>query len=148
MHNPSDAKKRVLILCTGNSCRSQIAEAWWRKLGGDKWDAYSAGSNPTGFVHPMAVDVMREEGIDISSQSSKHVDKFIDQSFDLVVTVCGGARESCPHLPGAKTVEHWPFDDPGAMGGDDTMIRSEFRRVRSELEQAVRRYLQRRASSQ
>lgn len=87
-------KKRALILCTGNSCRSQIAEGLWRILGGDRWEVSSAGSKPVGFVNPLAIKVMAEVGIDISSHRSKHAGEVLDRSFDLVVTVCDSAEES------------------------------------------------------
>ena len=90
---------RVLILCTGNSCRSQMAEGLWRQLGGKAWEVYSAGSNPAGYVHPRAIEVMREIGLDISGQESKSLDRFRDEPFDLVITVCDRARESCPVFP-------------------------------------------------
>ena len=138
MDEPSNIKKRVLILCTGNSCRSQMAEGCWRKLGGDKWDVFSAGSKPVGFVHPLAVEAMREVDVDLSAHTSKHVDEFVGQPFDLVVTVCDSAREACPTLPGAKRIKHWPFEDPAAAG-DDRL--AHFRRVRDEIAEAIRTYL-------
>ena len=91
--------KRVLILCTGNSCRSQMAEALWNRLGERQWQANSAGSNPAGYVHPLAVQAMAEIGVDLSQNRSKHVDEFQDHSLDLVVTVCDNAKESCPVFP-------------------------------------------------
>jgi arsenate reductase len=97
-----EVPKRVLILCTGNSCRSQIAEGLWRALAGDRWEVASAGARPAGTVHPLAVEAMQEIGIDISSHRSKHVDEFAGQNFDLLVTVCDSARESCPTLPRVK----------------------------------------------
>jgi len=139
MDEPNNSmKKRVLILCTGNSCRSQMAEGWWRKLGGDDWDAFSAGSKPVGFVHPLAVEAMREVDVDLSAYTSKHVDEFVARPFDLVVTVCDSAREACPTLPGATQVKHWPFEDPAAAG-DDRL--AQFRRVRDEIAIAIRTYL-------
>lgn len=134
-------KERILILCTGNSCRSQMAEGLWNAMGEGKWIAYSAGSSPSGFVHPLAIEVMDEIGIDISGNSSKHIDEFADESFDLVVTVCDNAKEACPAFPGAKRTEHWPFDDPAetnATGDDQPAV---FRRVRDEITAAIRTYL-------
>ena len=132
--------KRVLVLCTGNSCRSQMAEAWFRELGRGAWVACSAGSRPTGSVHPRAVEVMAEVGVDIGSQTSDHVDAYVGQPFDLVVTVCDAAREACPALPGAEVVEHWPFDDPADAGeGADAL--PTFRRVRDEIRARVADYL-------
>lgn len=111
--------KRVLILCTGNSCRSQMAEALWNKLADGDWQAFSAGSSPSGYVHPLAIRAMNEIGIDISGQRSEPVDKYVDQAFDLVVTVCDNAKESCPVLPDARRSEHWPFHDPAEATGTE-----------------------------
>jgi len=141
MHKSSDMKKRVLILCAGNSCRSQTAEGWWRQLGGDTWEVFSAGSQPVGNVHPLAIEVMRDGGIDISEQWSKHVDEFIGQPFDLVVTVCDGARETCPTLAGAEKTEHWPFEDPGGTDATGDNQLALFRRVRDEITESIRAYL-------
>ncbi len=134
-------KKRVLILCTGNCCRSQMAEGWWRHLGGDAWDVFSAGSHPAGYVHPMAIETMREAGVDISTHTSQHVGDFAGQPFDLVITVCDHAKEACPTLPGAKQVEHWPFNDPIEAVGTEEDARAEFRRVREQIREAVVTFL-------
>ncbi len=134
-------KKRVLILCTGNSCRSQIAEGWWRKLGGDKWDVFSAGSKPVGFVHPLAVEAMREVDVDLSAQSSKHVDEFAGQPFDLVITVCDSAREACPTLPGAERTEHWLFDDPAAAAGTSGEVLVAFQQVCDQIRDRIASFL-------
>jgi arsenate reductase len=126
-------KRRVLFLCTGNSCRSQMAEGWLRHLGGDRYEAFSAGTHPQG-VHPGAVRVMAESGVDLSGHWSKSVNEFLGQDLDLLVTVCGGAKESCPLFLG-KVGErrHWPVDDPaGALGAEDEVL-AVFRRVRDEL---------------
>ena len=130
--------KRILFLCTGNSCRSQIAEALWRELAGPSWQACSAGSRPVGFVHPLAIEVMRELGIDLSEARSKSLDGFLGEPFDLVVTVCDGARAACPILPGARRTLHWPFDDPAEAGGSEEERRRTFRRVRDEIAAAIR----------
>ena len=135
--------KRVLILCTGNSCRSQMAEAWWSHLGHGTWEAVSAGSKPAGYVHPMAVRVMQESGIDISGFESKSASLFADQPFDLVVTVCDNAREACPVFPGAKETLHWPFDDPFHSPGQGDEQLPEFRRVRDEIRTKIQNYLSR-----
>jgi len=103
--------KKILFLCTGNSCRSQMAEGWARHLYGDAIEAYSAGTNPHG-VDPRAVRVMAEEGVDISSHSSNHMDEYLSIPFDLVVTVCDSAKESCPVFPGAVKTLHHSFPDP------------------------------------
>ncbi len=134
-------KRRVLILCTGNSCRSQMAEGIWNALAGDQWVAFSAGSSPSGFVHPLAIEVMHEIGIDISANRSQHIDEFAHESFDLVVTVCDNAKEACPAFPGATQIQHWPFDDPAGTsvtGGDQL---ASFRRVCDEIMKTIRAYL-------
>lgn len=127
------ACKRVLVLCTGNSCRSQMVEGLWRAIGGDAWEVFSAGSKPAGFVHALAVTVMGEIGIDISTQRSKHMDEFVGTAFDLIITVCDGARESCPVLPGATSILHWPFEDPAMTQGSSAKTMSVIRRVRDEI---------------
>ena len=105
-------KKRVLILCTGNSCRSQMAEGWVRHLLGGRWEVHSAGTRPAWGVAPLAVRAMAEAGVDISNQSPKHWEEFLDQRWDLVVTVCDHARESCPVFPAAGEQIHESFPDP------------------------------------
>lgn len=132
---------RVLILCTGNSCRSQMAEALWEKLSEGAWEAESAGSKPSGYVHPLAIRAMQEEGIDIGSAKSKSLESFVDQSFDLVVTVCDNAQESCPTFPGAREMLHWPFDDPADATGDDDQKMAVFRRVRDQIRGRIQEYL-------
>jgi len=133
--------KRVLILCTGNSARSQMAEGFWNKYGADTWEAQSAGSSPAGYVHLLAIKAMAEVGIDISGGHSKSIDEVFGQAFDLVVTVCDNAKESCPVLPGAKERLHWPFDDPAAAKGGDAEKLWAFRRVRDEIAAAIQAYL-------
>jgi len=133
--------KRVLILCTGNSCRSQMAEGLWRNLGKGTWESFSAGSKPAGYVHPMAIEVMQEVGVDLSENRSKHVDEYTGQSFDLVVTVCHNAKEACPVFPGAKQTLHWPFDDPAHATGSSDEVRNDFRRVRKEIADRIHVYL-------
>lgn len=134
--------KRVLILCTGNSCRSQMAEAIWNQLGAGDWQAESAGSKPAGYVHPLAIVAMKELDSDLSDAVSKHVDQFVDQPIDLAVTVCDSAKESCPALPGVQQTLHWPFDDPADAEGTDEEKLAVFRRVRDEIQLRVRQYLQ------
>jgi arsenate reductase len=128
------SKQRVLILCTGNSARSQMAEGLLRHDSGGRFEVFSAGTHPT-RVRQEAIAVMREVGIDISSQRSKNVDEFAGQRFDYVLTVCGSARENCPFFPG-RTIHHG-FDDPAAVQGSEEERLAAFRRVRDEL----RRYL-------
>lgn len=133
--------KRVLILCTGNSCRSQMAEALWRELGQGEWESYSAGSLPSGYVHPMAIEVMRELDQDLSQNRSKHVDEYLNETFDLVVTVCDGAKESCPTLAGAQRIEHWPFFDPAEAEGSDAEKLIVFQQVRDQIRDKIQEFL-------
>jgi arsenate reductase (thioredoxin) len=128
-------RKRVLFLCTGNAVRSQMAEGWARHLHSGWLDAYSAGTEPKG-LDPRAVQVMREAGVDISSQASKGVVEFAGQEFDLVVTVCDCAKEACPYLP-AKANIHHSFDDPSQISGDDEEVLDAFRRCRDEIREFV-----------
>ncbi len=125
-------KKRVLILCTGNSARSQMAEGLLRHDAGDRFDVESAGTKP-GHVRPEAMAVMREIGVDISGQRSKHVDEFVAQDFDYVLTVCDNANESCPIFPGRTRRLHRNFEDPAAVQGDEDARLAVFRRVRDEI---------------
>jgi arsenate reductase len=139
MSNAS-AKPRVLILCTGNSCRSQMAEALWRHEAGGGYEVASAGTAPKG-VHPLAARVLEEAGVPTAGLRSKHVRELADQSFDLVVTVCDNARESCPVWPRHARQEHWPFDDPAAAAGSGDEVLAVFRRVRDEIRARIRRHL-------
>lgn len=132
-------KKRVIILCVGNSCRSQMAEALWREIAGDAWEVFSAGSEPATSVHPLTVAALAERGIDISAAQPKSVAMFAGLPFDLVVTVCGDG--ACPVLTNVRSREYWPFDDPPAATGDEAAKMAAFRRVRDEIEQQIRRYL-------
>jgi arsenate reductase len=125
-------KKRVLILCTGNSARSQMAEGLLRHDAGERFDVASAGTKP-GVVRPEAIEAMKELGIDISGHRSKHVDEFAGQRFDYVITVCDHARESCPVFFGAAQRLHRSFDDPAAASGSEEERLTLFRRVRDEL---------------
>ncbi len=128
----SDAKQRVLILCTGNSCRSQMAEGLLRHLASDRFEVHSAGTHPT-ELNPRAVKTMAEIGIDIAGQRSKSVDAFIDETFDYVITVCDSARETCPVFPNARQHLHWSFEDPAAAKGNEEAVMTVFRRVRDEI---------------
>lgn len=132
---------RVLILCTGNSCRSQMAEALWESLGKGEWQAESAGSKPSGYVHPLAIRAMSELDIDISAGTSKPLDQFRNEPFDLVITVCDNAQESCPVFPGATETLHWPFDDPADATGTEDEQMVVFRRVRDEIKHRIESYL-------
>lgn len=126
-------KKRILILCTGNSCRSQMAEGFLKSFDSEL-EVYSAGTSPSGMVHPKAVRVMDETGIDISDGFPQHVDEFLEMNFDYVISVCGGAKDSCPAFTG-KVIEqlHIGFDDPADATGSEEEILAVFRRVRDKI---------------
>lgn len=132
-------KKRVLILCTGNSARSQMAEGLLRHYAGDSFSVESAGTKP-GQVRPEAIAVMKEIGIDISAHRSKSVDEFADQSFDYVLTVCDNAKESCPIYPGHATRLHHNFEDPAAIQGTHAERQAAFRRVRDEISEFLKNF--------
>ncbi len=130
--------ERVLFLCTGNSCRSQMAEGLLRSLGGRAYEAFSAGTEPHG-LNPMAVEAMGEIGIDISSQQPESVEAYRGNAFDHVITVCDYARETCPVLPGGRQ-HHWSFDDPAAATGSRDERMAVFRRVRDEIAARLRQF--------
>ena len=134
------SKTRVLFVCTHNSARSQMAEAFLRELGGDEFDVQSAGTRST-VVHPFSIQAMAEVGIDISLHDSKSVDRFLGQTFDLVITVCDDAAETCPVFPGNAKRKHWSFPDPSAATGDDEQRFSAFVRVRDEIRARIEREL-------
>ena len=133
-------KTRVLFLCTGNSCRSQMAEGFLRSYGGDVYEAHSAGINPTS-VNPLAIQVMKEVGIDISQQHSKNVTGYVGQHFSIIITVCDNANERCPIFPGPAIREHWPFDDPAQATGTEEERLTAFRRVRDQIAARTRTFL-------
>ncbi|HEY5893687.1 MAG TPA: arsenate reductase ArsC [Chthoniobacterales bacterium] len=126
-------KPTVLILCTGNSCRSHMAEGALREAAGDVVEVVSAGSKPAGYVHPKAIAAMKEIGIDISGHTSKHLIEFLNRKIDTVITVCGNADQVCPTFPGQLNRHHWGFDDPAHATGSEEEILAEFRRVRDEI---------------
>ncbi len=126
-------KPTVLILCTGNSCRSHLAEGILRQAAGDILNVQSAGSKPAGYVHPKAIQVMEEIGIDLSAHHSKHMDEFLGQKVDTVITVCGNADQACPMFPGQVHRYHWGFDDPAHATGTEEEILREFRRIRDQI---------------
>ncbi len=130
----------VLILCTGNSCRSHMAEGLLRHAAGDFLDVRSAGSKPAGYVHPLAIRALAEIGIDISGHHSKHMDEFLDQDVETVITVCGNADQACPVFPGQLNRHHWPFDDPAHATGTEEEQLAVFRRVRDEIARVFRAY--------
>lgn len=134
-------KRKVLFLCVGNSCRSQMGEGFLRHLAGDRFEPASAGIHPVG-LHPLAVEVMKEVGIDISKHRSKSVDEFVALDIDHVITVCDPAKEACPMFPGGTSVLHWSFDDPAAAQGDQEERLAVFRRVRDEIAGQVRKFVQ------
>jgi arsenate reductase len=133
-------KPLVLILCTGNSCRSHLAEGILRAAAGDFLEVASAGSNPAGYVHPLAIQVMREIGIDISGHRSKHLNEFLSCPVETVITVCGNADQACPTFPGQVNRHHWPFDDPAKATGTDEEKLAVFRRVRDEIRRVFEAY--------
>ena len=133
-------KPIVLILCTGNSCRSHIAEGILRNAAGEILDVQSAGSKPTGHVHPLAIKVMAEIGIDISGHRSKPLTEFIDQKVETVITVCGHADQACPIFPGQVNRHHWPFFDPARAEGTDGEKLKVFRDVRDEMRRVFEAY--------
>jgi arsenate reductase len=135
--NVPDSKGRVLILCTGNSARSQMAEGLLRHVGGGRYEIFSAGTKPVG-VNPLAIEAMREMGIDISTQRSKSVSEFAGQTFAAVITVCDSAAEQCPVFLGAPQRVHWSLPDPAAVSGTHAEKLAAFRQVRDELEQRIR----------
>ncbi len=133
-------KKHVLILCTGNSARSQMAEGLLRHIAGNRFEVESAGVEPS-HVRAQAIEAMREIGIDISGHRSKSVDEFSGQEFDYVITVCDNANERCPVFPGKTERIHWSFEDPAAAQGDEKAVLSVFRRVRDEIEGRLREFI-------
>jgi len=126
-------KPRVLILCTGNSCRSHMAEGILRHAAGDLFEIFSAGSKPAGYVHPKAIAALAEIGIDISRHTSKHMNDFLSQDIHTVITVCGNADQACPMFPGQVNRYHWGFSDPAHATGSEEEIMAEFHRVRDQI---------------
>ena len=136
----AEEKPTVLILCTGNSCRSHLAEGVLRAAAGDFLNVASAGSKPAGYVHPLAIRAMAEIGINISSHHSKHMNEFLNQGVETVITVCGNADQACPVFPGQVNRHHWPFDDPAHATGTDEGKLAVFRRVRDEIRRTFTAY--------
>lgn len=133
-------KPQVLILCTGNSCRSHLAEGILRAAAGDLIDVHSAGSKPAGYVHPKAVQVLQEIGIDISAHRSKPMTDFLSQRIDTVITVCGNADQACPMFPGQVHRHHWGFGDPAHATGTEEEVLAVFRRVRDQIKLVFEAY--------
>ena len=130
----------VLVLCTGNSCRSHLAEGILRAASQGRFQVASAGSKPAGYVHPLAIQVMKEIGLDISSHHSKHLNEFLIQPVETVITVCGNADQACPMFPGQLNRHHWGFDDPAHAVGSDEEKLVVFRRVRDEIRRVFEAY--------
>lgn len=135
-----EVKPTVLILCTGNSCRSHLAEGILHATAGDLLNVQSAGSKPAGYVHPLAIQVMREISIDISTHRSKHMNDFLRQSVETVIAVCGNADQACPMFPGQVNRHHWGFDDPAHAVGTEEEKLVVFRRVRDEIKMVFEAY--------
>ena len=133
-------KPTILILCTGNSCRSHLAEGILKQDLGDHFQIESAGSDPAGYVHPLAVKAMAEIGIDISHHRSKNLDQFLNQEIETIITVCGNVNQCCPDFPGPAERLHLPFDDPAHAPGSEDEQLVFFRRVRDEIKAALATY--------
>ena len=133
-------KRSVLFLCTGNSCRSQMAEGWLRHLAGDRFEVASAGTHPDD-LNPMAVEVMKEVGIDLSGNRSKGLDEFKDHSFNFVITVCDQAKESCPVFPHTLSLLHWSFEDPASVKGTKEERLKVYRRIRDQIARHIEQFV-------
>jgi arsenate reductase (thioredoxin) len=134
------SNKKILILCTGNSARSQMAEGLMREMGGNNFEVKSAGISPT-QVRSEAIEVMKEIGIDISQHFSKDVDRFVADTFDYVITVCDNANEHCPVFPGQARHIHWSFADPAQVEGDEATKLSAFRTIRDQIKQRIATFI-------
>ncbi len=138
--NPDASLPLILVLCTGNSCRSHLAEGLLRAASKGKFRVASAGSKPAGYVHPLSIQVMKEIGIDISGHHSKHLNEFLNQPVETVITVCGNADQACPMFPGQVNRHHWGFDDPAHATGSTEEQLVVFRRVRDEIRRVFEAY--------
>ena len=136
----NNSKPLVLVLCTGNSCRSHMAEGISRAASKGNFEVASAGSKPAGYVHPLAIRALAEIGMDISQHSSKHMNTFLDRKVETVITVCGNADQACPVFPGQANRYHWPFDDPAHAAGNEDEQMKVFRAVRDEIRRAFEAY--------
>ena len=130
----------VLVLCTGNSCRSHLAEGFLRSASQGRFRVASAGSKPAGYVHPLAIKAMAEVGVDISAHASKHLNEFLNQPVETVITVCGNADQACPIFPGQVNRHHWPFYDPAHATGTEEEKLQVFRQVRDEIRRVFEAY--------
>ena len=133
--------KNILVLCTGNSCRSQIAEGYLRHFAGEKAEIYSAGIETHG-VNPRAISIMKEDGIDISKHTSNNIDEYIDIDFDFVITVCDNAKEACPFFPTQTKTIHHSFEDPSKSSGTAKELIAEFRKVRDEIKEYSKSFIE------
>ena len=133
-------KPLILVLCTGNSCRSHLAEGILRRALGDAYEVASAGSKPAGYVHPLAIRAMADIDIDIANHKSKHLDQFLNQKVETVITVCGNADQACPIFPGQVNRHHFPFDDPAHATGTEEEQFAVFQRVRDEIRAVFEAY--------
>ena len=136
----SNSLPLVLVLCTGNSCRSHLAEGILRAASKGRFRVASAGSKPAGYVHPLALQVMKEIGIDISAHHSKHLNEFLNEQVETVITVCGNADQACPMFPGQVNRHHWGFEDPAHAPGTEEEKLAVFRRVRDEIRRVFEAY--------
>lgn len=142
--------ERILFLCTGNSCRSHMAEGLLRAMAGERCESLSAGARPAGYVHPLAIQVMQELGIDISGQRSKSINEFLPPAGtppQLIISVCSNADRDCPVFPAEVARQHWPFDDPAHAVGSEVERLREFRRVRDEIRLRLAKFLSERGWS-
>ncbi|MBD3214611.1 MAG: arsenate reductase ArsC [Candidatus Lokiarchaeota archaeon] len=134
-------KKNIVVLCTGNSCRSQMAEAFFNKYGSDRYNAYSAGIEPHS-IHPNTIKVLEEVGFDWSDHTSKHIRDLMKKiDIDILITVCSSAKESCPTILGVQEELHWPFQDPAAFEGSEEESLAFFRKIRDQIESKVKSWL-------
>ena len=133
--------KKILVLCTGNSCRSQMAEGYLRKYAGDKAEVYSAGIETHG-VNPRAIQIMKEDGIDISNHTSNNINEYRDINFDFVITVCDHAKEQCPFFPSNAKKFHYNFPDPAKASGSEEEIMNHFREVRELIKEYSQRFVE------
>ena len=136
----STKMKKILILCTGNSCRSHMAEGFLRQALGDRHEVFSAGAKPSGYVHPLAIEVMQEAGVGVSSHTSKHLETFFEVGIDTVITVCDNANEACPIFPGKVNRYHWGFEDPPHARREGEEAIDAFRRIRDQIKQVFEAY--------
>ena len=134
-------KKKVIFICTGNSCRSQMAEGLLRAMAGDRFEIYSAGSHPS-KVHPVAIKVMKEVGIDISTHTSDPIDKYLEHGINYVITICDHAREVCPVFPGKSKMMHWSIDDPFRSWKNDHEVIGRYRKTRDEIHDRLNKFIE------